>query len=402
MNFNEFGFEPSIVESLDWMGFSNATPIQEKAIPIILNGHDLIGCAQTGTGKTAAFVLPMIDILLKKPESSGIKALIVVPTRELATQIENNISGFIYFSNLSCIAVYGGGDGINYEKERKALVTGADIVIATPGRLISHINMNYVKFDKLQFLILDEADRMLDMGFSDDLLKIVRELPKKRQTLMFSATMPDKIRKLALNILSNPERVDISISKPASGIVQSVYLCNDNQKLPLVYDILSKQNFTSVLIFGSTKLAVKNIGKELVRKGLNAKIISSDLEQSERESVLASFRSKRTTILVATDVLSRGIDIDSIELVINFDVPPDPEDYVHRVGRTARAQTKGEAVTIVNEKDFYKLVGIERMIESEIPKKQLPEYLGPTPQFTLDGSNKMKNRRKKFKSNSKP
>jgi len=213
--------------------------------------------------------------------------------------------------------------------------------------------------------------------------------------------MPDKIRKLALNILSNPERVDISISKPASGIVQSVYLCNDNQKLPLVYDILSKQNFTSVLIFGSTKLSVKNIGKELVRKGLNAQIISSDLEQSERESVLASFRSKRTTILVATDVLSRGIDIDSIELVINFDVPPDPEDYVHRVGRTARAQTKGEAVTIVNEKDFYKLVGIERMIESEIPKKQLPEYLGPTPQFTLDGSNKMKNRRKKFKSNSK-
>jgi len=397
VNFNNFGFEPSIVESLDWMGFTETTPIQEKAIPIILEGKDLIGCAQTGTGKTAAFVLPMVDTLIKKGETGGIKTLIIVPTRELATQIESNISGMIYFSNLSCIAVYGGGDGLNYEKERKALVAGADIVIATPGRLISHINMEYVKFDKLQFLILDEADRMLDMGFSDDLMKIVNKLPAKRQTLMFSATMPEKIRTLAHKILQNPERVDISISKPASGIAQSLYFCHDEQKIPLVVEILSKKEYQSVLIFCSTKIAVKNLGRELAFKKLSVKTISSDLEQNEREEVLLSFRNKRTTILVATDVLSRGIDIDSIELVINFDVPPDPEDYVHRVGRTARAQTKGEAITLVNGRDFSKLIGIETMIESEIPRISLPAYMGETPVFKAEAPRQFSNRPRHFK-----
>jgi len=402
MNFNELGFDPSIIESLDWMGFSKATPIQEKAIPIILQGKDLIGCAQTGTGKTAAFVLPMLDNLIKAEESSGIKALIVVPTRELATQIENNISGFIYFSNLSCIAVYGGGDGVNYAKERKALETGVDIVIATPGRLISHINMNYVNFSNLKYFILDEADRMLDMGFSDDLMKIVNTLPTKRQTLMFSATMPDKIRTLAHKILHNPERVDISISKPASGITQSLYLCNEEQKIALVCDILSKKEYKSVLIFCSTKLAVKNLGRELLRRKLSAKIISSDLEQNEREEVLLSFRNRRTTILVATDVLSRGIDIDSIELVINFDVPPDPEDYVHRVGRTARAETKGEAITLVNQRDYNRLNEIEKMIESKIPQINIPIEIGETPVFTLRSPGSFSGKRNNFNRKPKP
>ncbi len=360
------------------MGFSQPTPIQEQVIPTILKGKDLIACAQTGTGKTAAYLLPTLHRIAadKIPHTS---ALIVAPTRELAQQIDNAFQGFAYFTHASSMAVYGGSDGQVFEREKKALGEGTSVVIATPGRLLSHLNNGYVKFDKLDVLILDEADKMLDMGFYEDILRIIRYLPTKRQNLLFSATMPPKMRELARRILLDPTEVNIAISKPAAGILQNAYLVYDSQKIPLTRDILIAKNLDSVLIFASTKSGVKALERELLRMKLSVKAIHSDLTQTEREGVLLSFRNRNTKILVATDILSRGIDIENIGLVINYDVPGDAEDYVHRVGRTARAASTGEAITLINEKDQRRFAQIEELIEKEIPKLPIPAELGPGP-----------------------
>ncbi len=379
MNFKELGLNDQMLETISFMGYEKATPIQEMAIPEILNGKDLIACAQTGTGKTAAFVLPIINELMGRPHA-GTSTLIIVPTRELAIQIEQQIQGFSYFSEIQSISVYGGGDGSDWDTQKKALTSGADIIVATPGKLISHLNMGYVKFDRIKYLILDEADRMLDIGFHDDILKIITYLPKNRQTLMFSATMPDKIRQLSKKILVNPIALSLEISKPAEGVLQAAYLTYDAQKSPLIKSLIdNKPNVKSVLIFSSTKLKVNEIVRALRSKQFLVEGISSNLEQSEREEVLLRFRSKETRVLVATDVMSRGIDIKGIDLVINFDVPNDAEDYVHRVGRTARADETGVALTLVNENDMYKFKRIEDFIGSEIMKIPMPPQLGSGP-----------------------
>lgn len=380
LTFDDFNFYPSLLEGLDAMGFSQPTPIQEQVIPIILQGKDLIACAQTGTGKTAAYLLPTLHRIAidKIPHTS---ALIVAPTRELAQQIDNAFQGFAYFTHASSIAVYGGSDGQVFEREKKALGEGTSVVIATPGRLLSHLNNGYVKFDKLDVLILDEADKMLDMGFYEDILKIIRYLPVKRQNLLFSATMPSKMRELAKRILHNPSEINIALSKPAAGILQNAYLVYDSQKIPLTRDILIEKNLDSVLIFASTKSGVKALERELLKMNLSAKAIHSDLTQAERENVLLSFRNRNTKILVATDILSRGIDIENIGLVINYDVPGDAEDYVHRVGRTARAASTGEAITLINEKDQRRFSQIEELIEKVVPKLLLPASLGAGPDW---------------------
>ncbi|MFA5417440.1 MAG: DEAD/DEAH box helicase [Bacteroidales bacterium] len=379
MNFKELGLNDQMLESISFMGYEKATPIQELTIPEIIKGNDLIACAQTGTGKTAAFILPILNKLTAQPHA-GTSTLIIVPTRELAIQIEQQIQGFAYFSDIQSISVYGGGDGSDWDTQKKALTSGADIIVATPGKLISHLNMGYVKFDRIQFLILDEADRMLDIGFHDDILKIITYLPKNRQTLMFSATMPDKIRQLSKKILINPVAISTEISKPADGVLQAAYLTYDAQKSPLIKSLIdNKPNVKSVLIFSSTKLKVNDIVRALRSKQFLVEGISSNLEQSEREEVLLRFRSKETRVLVATDVMSRGIDIKGIDLVINFDVPNDAEDYVHRVGRTARADETGVALTLVNEMDMYKFKRIEDFIGSEVMKIPMPPQLGSGP-----------------------
>lgn len=383
IEFKDLGFHESLMESLDAMGFSTATPIQEQAIPKIIEGKDLIGCAQTGTGKTAAFLLPVIDFLVKNPrkQDNGIRAMVIVPTRELATQIDQQMEGFSYFVGLSSLPVYGGGDSMGWEQQRKALEQGADLIIATPGRLIAHIQMGYVNLSEVEFLILDEADRMLDMGFYDDLMSIITKLPAKRQNLMFSATMPPKIRELANKILNNPDQVNLALSKPAEGVLQSAYLVYDAQKLPLIKLLLKDKDLPSIIIFCSRKNTVREINRELQKSGFKSRAISSDLEQNEREEVLLAFRNRKLQILVATDVLSRGIDIKDINLVINYDVPGDAEDYVHRVGRTARASTTGVAITLINEFDMRGFGDIERLIERVITKSPLPEELGEGPVY---------------------
>ena len=389
MDFSSFHFHEALAESLEASGYQKPTPIQEKAIPIILEGKDIIASAQTGTGKTAAFLLPILHKLLSEEKNdTNVHGLILVPTRELAIQISSHLDGLTYFTSLSSIAVYGGGDGGSFVQEKQALSKGVDIVVATPGKLISHLNMGYVKMKELKYLVLDEADRMLDMGFHDDIMKIISHLPAKRQTILFSATMPPKMMQLAKTILINPAEVSIALSKPPESIKQLVYLVYDTQKIPLIQHILGEQPYKSVLIFCSRKHTVKQLTAQLQKRKYNANEIHSDLDQSQRENVLLEFASKRLPIIVATDILSRGIDIDQIELVINYDVPPDGEDYVHRIGRTARAATKGTAITLINQDDFYKLKRIEKLIGKEIEKVGIPSVLGETPTFNKPSSNK--------------
>jgi len=387
LKFSDFNFESDLQEGLDSMGFNTPTPIQKQAIPIILSKRDLIGCAQTGTGKTAAFLLPILNKLARHP-TNNTNTLIIVPTRELALQIDQALQGFSYFTSVSSLAIYGGSDGSSFEREKRALSEGANIIIATPGRLMAHLNMGYVKLDKLEHLILDEADRMLDMGFVDDILKISNYLPKVRQTLMFSATMPHKIRTLANTLLVNPEQISIAISKPAAGVIQGAYLVYDTQKNNLIKSLLEGKDLNSVIIFVSTKIKVKELERDLQKAGLKAKAIHSDLEQPEREEVLRNFRSKKLQILVATDILSRGIDIEDIGLVINYDVPGDAEDYIHRIGRTARAAATGVALTFINEYDQQKFFQIETLLESEVKKIPLPESLGAGPVYSPEIKNK--------------
>jgi len=367
------------------MGFEEATPIQEQAIPAILDKKDMIACAQTGTGKTAAFILPVLNELLKEEEQHKTRVLVIVPTRELALQIDQQIQGFSYFTNAESIAIYGGGTGSEWEQQKKALTRGSEIVVATPGKLISHLNMGYVKFDDIKYLILDEADRMLDMGFYDDIQKIITYLPKNRQTLMFSATMPPKIKKLASRTLKNPVEITIGLSKPAEGVLQEAFLAYETQKTPLIKKLIAdKPEAKSVLIFTSTKKKVSSIVRGLRGNGYRVEGISSDLEQIRREEVLSGFRAKQTRVLVATDVLSRGIDIKDIDIVINYDVPGDAEDYVHRVGRTARAETTGLAITLINEDDMYKFGRIEALIGKEVLKLPVPAELGESPQWKVN------------------
>lgn len=395
MKFTELPLHENILEAISYMGFENTTPIQEQAIPLILNNQDLIACAQTGTGKTAAFILPVLDHL-DKSERKGISTLIIVPTRELALQIDKQIQGFAYFLSINSLAIYGGGDGMDWEQQKKAITQNTDILVATPGKLLSHLDLGYVKFDQLQHLILDEADRMLDMGFFDDIKKIMSFIPNKRQTLMFSATMPPKIRELAGQILHKPKEISIAMSKPAEGVLQAAYLTHDNQKSDLIRNLIKdKPEYQSILIFSSTKKKVNEIIRALKNKNYTVEGVSSDFEQREREEVLSRFASKKTRVLVATDVLSRGIDIKDIELIINYDVPGDAEDYVHRVGRTARADKTGVALTLVNEDDMFRFKKIESLIETEILKLRLPPELGTGPEWNNNARPKRKTYGKK-------
>lgn len=378
MTFSELNLNEKLLEALSYMKFETATPIQEQAIPKILEGKDLIACAQTGTGKTAAFMLPVLHLLSEKPHR-GIRALILVPTRELATQIDNEIQGFSYFLDLHSCAIYGGGSGIDFEREKNALKSGVDIVVATPGRLMSMLNMGIGNFKTLEFLILDEADRMLDMGFLPDITRILSFLPKQRQNLMFSATMAPKIRKLAHDLLHEPAEVTLSVSKTAEGVTQAVYPVDDAHKVALIDHIITNRpNYNSIIVFCSRKNKVNDVVRQLQRKKLKVAGISSDVDQNEREDVLRQFKAKNINILVATDVMSRGIDIKDINLVVNFDTPNQPEDYVHRVGRTARAETKGEAITLVSGADAGKFFRIESLLKTEIPKLEVPKEIGPT------------------------
>jgi ATP-dependent RNA helicase RhlE len=380
LTFSDFNLDESLFNGLTAMGYKLPTPIQELSIPIILANRDLIACAQTGTGKTAAYLLPILHKIENTPEAQRhLNTLILAPTRELAQQIDNQVEGFSYFTSVSSISVYGGGDGSVWDRQIKALKEGADIIIATPGRLIALLQTGVVKLDQLQHLILDEADRMLDMGFYDDIVKIINHLPVKRQTILFSATMPPKIRTLANKILNDPETVNIAISKPAEGILQQAYLVYDNQKLNLVKHIFEQTDYQSAIIFASTKESVKRLGQELQRSKLTVKAFHSDLEQAERETILRDFRNKQIQVLIGTDILSRGIDVEGISLVMNYDVPPDPEDYIHRIGRTARASTTGTAITFINDKDQQKFFRIESLIGKDIPKLPLPETLGEGP-----------------------
>ena len=391
MNFKDFNFKEPVFEAIDAMGFESATPVQELAIPEILKGNDLIACAQTGTGKTAAFLLPVLD-KISADKSSGIKVLIIAPTRELTKQIDQQLEGFSYFLNTSTLSIYGGGDGMSWDQQKTALTKGADVIVATPGRLISHLSFDYVDMSQVKFLILDEADRMLDMGFYDDILNIISHLPEKRQTLLFSATMPDKIRVLTKKILSNPKQIDIAIAKPAEGIMQAAYMVHDFQKPDLITKLLKKKDLASIIVFTSTKVNVRNIYKVLKSRGFNTELMHSDLEQSQREEVMLNFKNRKVQILVATNIVSRGIDIDGIDLIINYDVPGDAEDYVHRVGRTARAKSSGVALTFINEDDISLFNSIEKMIGQEVYKSPLPEGFEKGPVYTIN-SDKRKSKR---------
>lgn len=383
MKFTEFGFDERLLEGIEASGYSDATPVQEQVMPLVLAGKDVIASAQTGTGKTAAFLLPLINNILSAPlNHNSITALVIVPTRELAVQIAQHMEGLSYFTSVSSIAVYGGGDGNAFIQEKKALSAGADVVICTPGKMIAHINMGYVKFQGLKYLILDEADRMLDMGFYDDIMRIISALPPKRQNLLFSATMPHKIREMARKILHHPAEINISISKPNEKIIQLAYVVYDTQKIPLVKHILHLKTFSSVLIFCSSKLSVKQLTRELKRTKLAVDEIHSDLEQDKREEVLMHFKSGRINVLVATDILSRGIDIDNIGLVINYDVPHDGEDYVHRIGRTARAAAEGTAITFISVKEQRKFAAIEKLLGKEVTKSEVPSEFGEVPAYT--------------------
>ena len=363
------------------MNFETPTPVQQQVIPEILAGHDVIASAQTGTGKTAAFLLPVIHSVITSPPDDHIKALIIVPTRELAIQIVEQAEGFGYFTSISSLAVYGGGDGQLYESEKSALKKGVDLVVCTPGRMISHLTMGYVTFSQLRFLILDEADRMLDMGFHDDIMKIINHLPKERQSLLFSATMPNRIRELTKKILRQPKVINIALAKPPEKIRQEAYVVFENQKIPLVKHLIQETALKSIVVFCDTKSKVRELCKILQKTESAIEEIHSDLEQKERGEVMNRFKNRKIRVLVATDIISRGIDVEDIDMIINYNVPGDAEDYVHRIGRTARAESEGRAVTLIGEKEQRKFAGIERLIARAVEKVALPATIGSSPAY---------------------
>lgn len=388
MKFDELGLNESLLEALGYMGFDTATPIQEQIIPDILKRRDVIACAQTGTGKTAAFVLPSLQLTAENSRDET-TTLILSPTRELAIQIEQQIQGLSYFLGVSSLAIYGGGSGNDFTEQKKALTSGTNIIVATPGKLISHLNLGYVKFDAVSHLILDEADRMLDMNFYDDIEKIRKYLPNLKHTSMFSATMSPKIKDLAKKLLKDPKQVILELSKPAEGVLQVAYLCYDTQKTSIILSLIKgRKSLESIIIFCATKKKVAELHKELKAAGENVASISSSLEQDEREEVLLKFRAKQIRVLVGTDVISRGIDIKDINLVINYAAPKEAEDYVHRVGRTARANTTGIAITLVNQYDMAQFAEIEKLIGKEIPKSPLPDGIGEGPEWKIKSHSK--------------
>ena len=404
MKFEDTYLNDNILDALYDMRFEECTPIQERCIPEILNYHDLIGIAQTGTGKTAAYLLPILSMLDDGGyPKDAINCIIMSPTRELAQQIDQAMQGFGYYLNdTSSVAVYGGNDGTRYDQEMKSLRLGADVVIATPGRLLSHIKMGNVDLSKVSFFVLDEADRMLDMGFSDDIMQIEKLLPKDRQTIMFSATMPKKIQQLAKSILHNPVEVKIAVSKPAEKIRQMAYVCHDEQKEGIIRHLFKDNKMKRVILFSGKKDKVKEITRQLQKMGVNCCQMHSDLTQQERDNVMLEFKAGQKDVLVATDIVARGIDIDDIQMVINYDVPRDCEDYVHRIGRTARADRDGEAITIVKEKDMYRFGLIEQFIGKNIEKLKIPEELGDAPEYNPVRHHKpRKNGKPKEKSNKK-
>ena len=402
MTFKEIGLTDTLLAGIDSMGFKQATPVQEQVIQPILAGRDIIASAQTGTGKTGAFLLPIIHKLITEPhDENKINALIIVPTRELAIQIADNMEGLGYFTNVSCIAVYGGGDGNSFTTEKTALTSGVDIVVCTPGRMIAHLNMGYVNLKEVKYLVLDEADRMLDMGFQDELMKIISFLAPERQNLLFSATMPHKMRELARKLLNEPVEINIAVSKPPEQIVQKAFVVFENQKAPLIKYLLKLKDYTRVIIFCSKKQNVKLLAAELKRARFKVEEIHSDLQQDQREKVMQDFRNKNLTILVATDILSRGIDIDEIELVINYDVPNDGEDYIHRIGRTARAQSQGTAYTFISPMEQRKFATIETLLEKEVEKAEVPAEFGEVPTYNPATSPKSEGKGKPFKNGKK-
>ncbi|MBQ3555770.1 MAG: DEAD/DEAH box helicase [Bacteroidales bacterium] len=402
MRFEDLDLEPEVLDGLDAMNFIEATPIQEQTIPVVLEGRDIIACAQTGTGKTAAYILPLLNLIMKhkvEGDKDAVRAIIIAPTRELASQIDMQFEGFSYFMPISTLSVSGGGDGAQWDQQLRAFNKGADVIIATPGRMISHLINSKISLDSVEYLVLDEADRMLDMGFYDDIMKISKYLPKKQQTLLFSATMPIKIRTLAKNILNNPAEINIAISKPNEAIKQMAYVCYEPQKIGLIEHIFSTPVESKTIIFSSSKIKVKDLAHRLKRMKYNVRAMHSDLEQSERDEVMLDFKNGKVSILVATDIVSRGIDITDIGLVINYDVPHDPEDYIHRIGRTARANAEGEAITFISKEEQDKFGKIERFLEREVEKIALPQELGEVPEYTpsVDKPKKFKNYKYKGK-----
>ncbi len=400
MKFEELNLSDNILDALYDMRFEDCTPIQEKCIPPILEGHDVLGVAQTGTGKTAAYLLPILSRLDEgEYPKDAVNCIVMSPTRELAQQIDQAMQGFSYYlPDVSSVAVYGGNDGNRYDQEMKSMRLGADVIIATPGRLISHISMGNIDLSKVSFFVLDEADRMLDMGFSEDIMKIASGLPKNCQTIMFSATMPKDIEKLAQNLLKNPVEVKLAVSKPAEKIQQSAYICYETQKLKIIEDIFKAGDLKRVIIFSGSKMKVKKINQALQKLKINSGEMHSDLEQAERDDIMFKFKSGQIDVLVATDIVARGIDIDDIAMVINYDVPHDAEDYVHRIGRTARADRDGVAITFVNEDDMFAFHQIEKFLEKDIKKNPMPEGCGEGPEYTTSkrpGSSSAKSRRRK-------
>ena len=383
MKFEDLDLSYDVLDALDAMAFDECTPIQEQTIPVILDGHDLVACAQTGTGKTAAYLLPVIDSIADGHlPDDAINCIVMAPTRELVQQIDRQMEGFAYFLPVSSLAIYGGTDGAEFSRQQRGLKMGADVVIATPGRLLDHIQMGYVDLSRVTYFILDEADRMLDMGFYDDIMQIVKRLPADRQTLLFSATMPVKTRRLAEEILTDPVEVSIAISRPTEKIDQSAYVCHDSQKTGILKHIFKTRSSKRVIIFASSKLAVKELTRELRSRRYKAAEMHSDLEQQQRNEVIHDFTSGKIDILVATDILARGIDIDEISMVINYNVPREAEDYIHRIGRTARANADGTAITLVNRQEQEKFGRIEKSLGCETKKTEVPAELGETPAYT--------------------
>ena len=400
MKFEELELSDNILDALYDMHFEDCTPIQENCIPPILEGRDVLGVAQTGTGKTAAYLLPILSRLDEgNYPKDAVNCIVMSPTRELAQQIDQAMQGFAYYlPDVSSVAVYGGNDGNRYDQEMKSMRLGADVIIATPGRLISHISMGNIDLSKVSFFVLDEADRMLDMGFSEDIMKIASGLPKNCQTIMFSATMPKDIEKLAQNLLKNPVEVKLAVSKPADKIQQSAYICYETQKLKIIEDIFKAGDLKQVIIFSGSKMKVKQINQALQKLKINSGEMHSDLEQAERDDIMFKFKSGQIDVLVATDIVARGIDIDDIAMVINYDVPHDAEDYVHRIGRTARADRDGVAITLVNEDDMFAFHQIEKFLDKDIKKNPLPEGCGEGPEYTTSkrpGRSSAKSRRRK-------
>ncbi|MBQ7471281.1 MAG: DEAD/DEAH box helicase [Prevotella sp.] len=408
MFFDELELNDNILDALYDMHFDECTPVQEKCIPQILNGHDVLGVAQTGTGKTAAYLLPVLSMLdngeATFPDGrhitfprDAINCIIMSPTRELAQQIDKAMQGFGYYlDGVSSVAIYGGNDGGRYNQELNALKAGADVIIATPGRFISHISMGNVDMSKVSFFILDEADRMLDMGFSDDILKIASQLPATCQTIMFSATMPAKIEQLAQTLLKNPVSVKLAVSKPAEKIRQSAYVCYEPQKLGIIRHMIKNNDLSRVIIFSCKINKVKDIHRSLLRMHINSGEMHSDLSQAERDEMMYRFKSGQIDVLVATDILSRGIDIDDIAVVINYDVPRDAEDYVHRIGRTARADRDGRAITFISDADIRYFQQIEEFLGKSVEKNPLPEGLGDAPEYKAAPRQAKRNGKRKF------